>query len=330
MATPSCPSAPPCPIRATLFAAPSAGANATLRDELSAELRARRAARLARPGWHIPPVRLFTLCFATETGAVYHTLEPRTARQLATLSPDDLPEDLHAAVDKWPATERRPWGRLTVVVPAPSGPGLFDLRPGTRCAVIPTVRRIMSPDAAFGQLVSVFWELEGEEDAVCYDPHRSYGGSKHVALEGIHYELCALPLRTIRPSANFRDYLEVFGLPTFPRTIPRELGLGPMALTLRWLSLGDQGLEGEIPDSLANLRNLRRLELQRNQLRGPLPARLGGEQQPHLFKVLVYGNPGLCGELPAGLANLPECPQRRLDVRGTAIRVTSAIPYLVE
>ncbi len=80
--------------------------------------------------------------------------------------------------------------------------------------------------------------------------------------------------------------------------IPAELA---NLSNLKSLDLGDNQLSGEIPAELGNLPNLEDLDLGDNQLSGEIPAELGN--LPNL-EDLDFGDNQLSGEIPAELANL--------------------------
>lgn len=71
--------------------------------------------------------------------------------------------------------------------------------------------------------------------------------------------------------------------------------------TLRWLSLGNNGLAGPIPASLKNLDGLEMLYLGGNALTGEIPPELG--QIPYLRHLGLDGNQ-LVGTIPSGLSSL--------------------------
>ena len=81
--------------------------------------------------------------------------------------------------------------------------------------------------------------------------------------------------------------------------IPAELA---NLSNLKSLDLGDNQLSGEIPAELANLSNLKSLDLGDNQLSGEIPAELGN--LPNLEDLNLSDNQ-LSGEIPAELGNLP-------------------------
>ena len=85
------------------------------------------------------------------------------------------------------------------------------------------------------------------------------------------------------------------------------------------LSLHHQGLSGEIPKSLANLRSLRKLELVGNQLTGPIPVELSELTD---LTSLVLSQNQLSGQVPLQLGNLLDL--RELNLHGN--QLTGTIP----
>ena len=81
------------------------------------------------------------------------------------------------------------------------------------------------------------------------------------------------------------------------------------------LSLPDNGLAGPLPAEIANLRELREVDLSGNDLLGELPGGVAGLLE--LTELRVDGNTGLEGALPFGLRRLEEL--RLLDFDGTGL-----------
>ncbi len=88
---------------------------------------------------------------------------------------------------------------------------------------------------------------------------------------------------------------------------------------VNWLSLGFNGLTGEIPPELGKLANLEYLSLFNNDLPGEIPAELGKLANLH---TLVLWHNGLTGEIPAELGKLANLEWLNLGGNG----LTSEIP----
>ena len=85
------------------------------------------------------------------------------------------------------------------------------------------------------------------------------------------------------------------------------------------LSLGNNGLTGEVPAELGTLASLKRLELSENGLTGEVPAELGTLAS---LEWLDLGFNGLTGKVPAELGNLANLRQLNLSNNG----LTGEIP----
>ena len=88
---------------------------------------------------------------------------------------------------------------------------------------------------------------------------------------------------------------------------------------LKFLSMAENQLTGTIPAYFKRFRQLVRLELNDNDFSGPLPEIAcgrghRGDEDPQLYRIVVSGNAGLCGDVPS-------CMQRKVvNVNGTALK----------
>ena len=108
--------------------------------------------------------------------------------------------------------------------------------------------------------------------------------------------------------------------------IPPALGNSLSALTV--LNLGNNQFEGEIPASLANLRNLKELRLQGNSLNGRIPPALGNSLSA--LTVLNLSNNQLNEGIPASLSNLESLEELRLQNNALEGEIPSFLADLPE
>ncbi|MDJ0754369.1 MAG: hypothetical protein QNJ45_12680 [Ardenticatenaceae bacterium] len=93
------------------------------------------------------------------------------------------------------------------------------------------------------------------------------------------------------------EFVNLYNNPTLDWSLPQNIG---NAANLRTLNLGQTGLHGPIPSGIGDLGELTTLYLPYNDLTGSLPASMAGLTKLNWLE-LKY-NPGLTGEVPAGLA----------------------------
>ena len=150
--------------------------------------------------------------------------------------------------------------------------------------------------------------LDSPEDrAVLVDLHQEAGGA---GWRNSANWLSEQPVREwygVVNDANGRVTHLFLGDNQLNGEIPEELG----SLTkLEILSLRSNQLTGEIPAQLGNLTNLRILSLRDNQLTGDIPPELGSVAR---LEVLWLFNNQLTGEIPRELGDLANLAQLRLE-----------------
>ena len=104
--------------------------------------------------------------------------------------------------------------------------------------------------------------------------------------------------------------------------IPSELG---DLANLTQLDLGSNGLTGEIPSELSKLANLVLLWLRNNDLTGEIPPELGGLAN---LTQLDLGSNGLTGEIPSELGGLANLTQLDLGSNGLTGEIPSELSKL--
>ncbi|KAL0337540.1 UNVERIFIED_CONTAM: Receptor kinase-like protein Xa21 [Sesamum calycinum] len=100
--------------------------------------------------------------------------------------------------------------------------------------------------------------------------------------------------------------------------IPTEIG---NLTNLYWLSLAENNLTGEFPDTIGNLRNLRRFRAYDNGIQGGIPSGLCNLEG--LYE-LNLGNNKLSGELPSCLGNISSLREIYLDSNALASSLPSS------
>lgn len=312
------PGAPPCPPRGAPFAAPVAGAPVPLGEALRRAACRRAAAGLAA---RAQIATSFFIDLVTPSGVKYMSLGRWTVEQMDRLTLSEVRDLVRAAADRFPLLERACCGRLAPIhLVRPDNPlhvaGTHYIEilthRGRGCIQPGVARGILARRLGIADLTPPAGADEDETRA--FDQALA---DRALDRDGFPPLLCALPL----------PKLSRCGLVYAQRcsTIPREIGMGPLVSSLTVLSLPHMRLAGEIPASVAHLRNLRVLNLSGNHLTGPLPGSLGHAQRD-LTEVDVNNNPELSGKVPRGVLVLAFIGHCHVDVRGTAITRTGVKP----
>ncbi len=95
--------------------------------------------------------------------------------------------------------------------------------------------------------------------------------------------------------------------------------------TVTGLSLLFNNIDGSLPESLGNLKNLRILELSFNKISGELPASLGDLDK---LEMLAFNGNEISGNVPVSLGNLKDLKQLHLSSNYLTGELPGSLKYL--